>query len=186
MGQDQIYDENAAIDPSLHAMTNLSTPTTIDRIIVRIPEEFVEISNKILIYFAQTLEIPKASEELKDGPTAEMIFTMKELEILEPIDERNPESTIPSIINDICINANPQTTEIEYIIDLRRVRPDCLTFYLAKMIKDNYYWFHNPQTDRDRSLCKLIEEFRHESQGKDVGRKKSNAKKLRSGRTIGI
>ena len=37
-----------------------------------------------------------------------------------------------------------------------------------------------------RSLRKLIEDFRHESQGKDIDGKKSSAKKLRSGRTIGM
>ncbi len=76
--------------------------------------------------------------------------------------------------------------EIEYIIDLRRIRPSRLTFYLAKTTKGNYYWFHTPQADRDRSLRKLIEDFRHESQGKDIDGKKSSAKKLRSGRTIGM
>jgi hypothetical protein len=68
MGQCQTYDEYAAIDPSLHAMANLSTPTTIDRTVVRVPEEFVEISSKILVYFAQILEIPRVSEELGNGP----------------------------------------------------------------------------------------------------------------------
>ena len=56
----------------------------------------------------------------------------------------------------------------------------------AKANDGKYYWFHTPQADRDRSLRKLIEDFRHESQGKDIDGKKSSAKKLRSGRTIGM
>jgi hypothetical protein len=111
------------------------------------------------------------------------LFTAEELEALEPIDERNLKPAIPSTINSICVNTNPQAREIEYIVDHRRIRPGRLTFYLAKTTKGNYYWFHTPHADRDRSLRQLIEEFRQE---KDIDGKRNSARKLRSGKTIGM
>lgn len=68
-----------------------------------------------------------------------MTFMAEELEVLEPIVEEEFESAISSINKDICINANLQSMEIEYIIDLRHIRPSHLTFYLAKTIKGNCY-----------------------------------------------
>ena len=170
--QSPINVEPFPIDPSLYTTTNPSASTTFGRIIVMVLEEFAEASSKILIYFAKILDIPEISKDVDEESTEGMIFTTEELEALEPIDERSFEPAIPSIINDICVNANPQAIEIEYIIDLRRIRLDRLTFYLAKTIKGNYYWFHTSHADRDRSLRKLIEDFRHESQEKNIDRKR--------------
>lgn len=174
------------LDPSLHMMTGPPAPTTSSRTTVTVPEHLAKASSRILIYLAQTLEIPGSAKDWNEEPVEETAFTAEELEALEPVTEDDFESSAPSTINGICVNANPQAAEIEYIIDLRRIRPSRLTFYLAKTIKGNYYWFHSPQADRDRSLRKLIGEFRHESQGKTINTKTSDVRKLRSGRTIGM
>src|SRR5436190_4817834 len=88
IGQCQTYDKYP-IDPSLHAMTGPPAQSTPGQAVVTVPEEFAEISSKILIYFAKILEIPETSEET--------VFTAEELETLEPIAEE-VELSIPSII----------------------------------------------------------------------------------------
>ena len=91
--QPQIDSEVFPIDPSLATMMDPSVPTALGQTVVTIPEQLAEASRKVLIYFAQILEIPEVSEET--------IFIVEELETLEPIDEEIYQSIISSIINDV-------------------------------------------------------------------------------------
>jgi hypothetical protein len=175
--QCQTYDEYASIDPSLRTMANPSTQTP-TRTVVTVPEEFAEASSKILIYFAQTLEIPETSEET--------VFTAEELEILEPIAEEDHEPVIPNVINGVCVSRNPKSAEIKDVIDLRRIGPGRQVFYLAKTIEEDYYWFHIPRAERDKRLRQLIRDYRHESYTEVDERKARGARKLRSGKTVRI
>lgn len=165
--------EPLPIDPSLYTTTGPSAPTTLDRTVVTVPEEFAEISSKILIYFAKILEIPETSEET--------VFTAEELEILEPIAEE-VELSVPSIIGGVCVNKEPQPMEIKEIIDIRRIGPRRQTFYLAITTEGDYYWFHIPRAERDKQLRQLIKDYRHESYAEVEERKARGAKKLRSGK----
>ena len=156
---------------------------TLGQSIVMVPEEFAETSSKILVYLAQVLDIPEASEDMDGESTEEVMFTAEELEALEPIAEE-VESSIPSVINGIRVNRNPRSAEIQDIIDLRRIGSSRRTFYLAKKIDGTYYWFHSPRTDRDPQLRRLAGDYRCKSQV-EAGRKKTRGvKKLRSGRKI--
>ena len=79
-----------------------------------------------------------------------------ELEALEPIDEEDLELPAPSIIDGIRVNMNPRSKEIKQVIDLKRDGPNRQTFYLAKAIDGNYYWFHSSYTNRNCRLRRLI------------------------------
>ena len=143
IGQCQTYDEYIPIDSSLATMTDPPAPTALDQAVVMVLEQLAEASRKILIYFAQTLEIPEIPKE--------MIFTAKELETLESIIEEI-ESFVSDLINDVYINKDPQSTEIKDVIDLRRISPSRQIFYLAKTIEGDYYWFHIPRAEDDKQL----------------------------------
>ena len=130
IGQCQTYDEYIPIDPSLATMTVPLAPTALGQAVITVPEQLAEASRKALIYFAQTLEVPKVSEG--------MIFTMEELEALEPIVEE-VESFVPNLINGVCVNKDPQSTEIKNVIDLCRIGPSRQVFYLARTNEGNYY-----------------------------------------------
>jgi hypothetical protein len=67
-----------------------------------------------------------------DGESIEEMA--EKLETLEPIVEENVESPTPSMIDGICINTDPRSTEMKDVIDLRRVGSYRRTFYLAKSI----------------------------------------------------
>lgn len=114
-------------------------PSGLGQIFIAVPEQLAEASRKVLIYFAQTLDIPEISEDLENELVEETTFTVEELEPLEPIDEGNFELIIPSTIDGIRVNINARSTEIEDIIDLKRIGPNRHIFYLARMIKGIYY-----------------------------------------------
>jgi hypothetical protein len=172
IGQRQIYDEYSAIDPSLHVTTDPSAPMSV-RSVVTVPEEFAEISSRILVYFARTLEVPDTSEET--------VLITEGLETLEPIVEE-VEPIVPSILGDVCVNTAPQPMEIEEIIDLRHIDPDRQVFYLARTTEGEYYWFHIPHTEHDHHLHQLIGDYRHKSHMGIAGRKKRDERRLRSER----
>ena len=108
------------------------------RIIITVPEEFAEISSKILIYFTQILNIPKIIDNLENGSIEGMIFTTEELENLESI-IKEVESLTSSIIINILININPKSEEIKEIIDFQYINHHHRIFYLARMIDGIYY-----------------------------------------------
>jgi hypothetical protein len=182
--QPQVSVEPIPIDPSLRTVTNTLAPTTSGQSIVTVPEHLAEASSKILIYLAQILEVPDDPADLDDGPTEETTFTAEELEALEPIDEDEFEPAIPDVINGVYVNKDPQPTEIEEVIDLRRIGPSRQIFYLARSIDGNYYWFHVPRAERDHKLRQLIGDYRHKSRAEADGRKGRGGKKLRNGKTV--
>ena len=129
-----------SINPPFYTTADSSAPMTLDAIVM-VPEQFVEASSKILIYLAQVLEVPDKSNS-SANPTIEMAFTVEELEALEPITEGNLGTITPSIIDGVCVNLNPQFTDIEDVIDHRRIGLHCQTFYLTKSHNGSYYWFY--------------------------------------------
>jgi hypothetical protein len=160
--------EAIPIDPALQQSADPPT-------FVTVPGQYAEASSKLLVYLARVLDIPEMSDQLEDH---EMTFTAEELEVLEPIDEG------PGKIGGTRVNRNPQSKEIKEILDHRRVGPDRQTYYLAKTVDDNYYWFWSNGIDRDRQLRKAIGDYHHKSRV-EYGRKRTgDAKKLRSGRKI--
>lgn len=177
MEQGQIYDGYIPIDPALHTITDSTAPSAPGQAFVTVPEQFAEVSRQILIYFAQTLEIPRASDE-----TA---FTTEELAILEPIVEE-AEPPVPNILGGVCVNMTPKSTDIKEITDLRRISPSRQTFYLAKTHDDSYYWFHVPYADRDHHLRKLIGDYRRKSRADVMGRRTRKRRKVRCGENVGI
>ena len=70
------------------------------------------------------------------------------------------------------------------MIDLRRIGPSRQTFYLARTIDGDYYWFHIPRAERDRHFQQLIGDYRHKSETDD--RRVRDVKKLRNGKTVGV
>jgi hypothetical protein len=174
--------DSFSIDPTLCVRTDPPAPRTLDQAVVTVPQHLAEASRNILIYLTQILEIPEASNDLDEGPVGETTFTAEELESLEPIDEEEFEPPIPSVIDGVCVNLNPQPDEIMDIIDLRRVGSDRQTYYLAKSIDGKYYWFHAPYAARGRHLRKLISDYRLKYHTETDSRKACDVKKLRSGR----
>ena|SRR5271170_529824 len=84
----------------------------------------------------------------------------------------------------IPVNTNPNSQEIKEIVDLRRIGPYRRTFYLAKSIDGNYYWFHAPRAERDHQLRELIRDHRHQSHANDDHKGTSSVKTLRSRKII--
>ena len=167
---DNMYFEYPPIDPSLYTI-DPSVPATLGQSIVTVPEEFAEASSKLLIYLIQILEIPEIIEDVDERVTEKMTFTAEELEVLNPIIEEDSESSIPTEIDGVRVNAKPKSREIKEIIDLRRIGFDRQTFYLARTVRGIYYWFHSPYTGRDDRLRKLIGDHRRKSGRKLSARK---------------
>ena len=134
-------------------MTDPSASMIFGQTIITIPEQLAEANRKVLIYFAQILEIPEISEET--------IFTAEELETLESIAEEI-ESFVPNIIDEVYVNMESQSMEIKEIIDIR--------------LDERYYWFHVPYADRDHQLRKFIGDYHHKSRAGIVNRKASERK----------
>jgi hypothetical protein len=135
----QIDIEYFPINFSLYIITNPSTSKTFNKIIVIILEEIVKISSKILIYLTKILQIPKIIKDMNEEIIKKMIFTIKELEILESITKKNFKSTISTKIDDIHINTNPKTKKITEIINLRYINPHHQIFYFIKINDEKYY-----------------------------------------------
>ena len=155
-------------------MTN-SPASVFVRIIVIVSEEFAEINSKILIYFAQTLEILKISEEI--------IFIAGELEALESIVEE-VKSLISNMIGRVCVDKESKLIEIKEVVDNRYFGPSRQTFYLVKTIEGDYYWFHVPRTERDWKLQQLIGDYRHKSHVEVGNRGMDGVRKLCSGKIV--
>src|SRR5947207_1217751 len=102
------------------------------------------------------------------------------------IDTEVSESLDSNVIDGVCVNKYPQSTEIKDVIDLRRIGPNRQTFYLAKDANGKYYWFHPPRTGRDLRLGKLIRDYRSRSRREIPGGTTHGITKLRSGRRIRI
>jgi hypothetical protein len=113
------------------------------------------------------------------------VFPEQSAVLIEPL---SIEPVVPNIVDGICVNTNPQITEIADIIDFKRIRPSRKSFYLAKIINGNYYWFHPRRVDRDPRLSKLIGNYRRRSQMgmKIICRKVCGIRKLRNERRIRI
>jgi hypothetical protein len=174
---------DTSIDPSLNTTMNVSAPAIPNQSTATALEDLVTINNQILICITQLLETSRRPA-VPNESAAEPMFTAEELEALEPIPEDEPEPARPSIINGLCVNANPQAAEIECIIDSKRIRPGRQTFFLAKTTRSSYYWFHSPHIDRDHPFRELIAEFRRKFCDKDSQRKTGSVRELRSGRMI--
>jgi hypothetical protein len=159
----QADDESLPIDPSLYMATDHTAPTTSRQTIVMVPEHLAGISSKILVYLAQVLEVPETDEDMDEGSIGRMMFTAEELEDLKSITEEDFEPSIPNNIDGVHVNRNPETTEIEDMIDIRRVRLDCKTFYLTRSIDGIYYWFHPSLAGHDQPLHRLIRDYRRKS-----------------------
>jgi len=182
--QPQINNESIPIDPSLYTMTNFSTTVAPGQSVITVPEHLAEASSRLLIHLLQIVEIPETVGDL-DGGTAEgTILTTEELEALEPVNEQEFEPVAPSAIGGIPVNTNPNSQEIKEIVDLRRIGPYRRTFYLAKSIDGNYYWFHAPRAERDHQLRELIRDHRHQSHANDDHKGTSSVKTLRSRKII--
>jgi hypothetical protein len=95
----------------------------------------------------------------------------------EPIVEEDPKPNLPSIINGICVNTRPRSKEIKEVIDFRRIRPHRQTFYLAKTVDGDYYWFHTPYAARGRRLRKLIGDYRRKLRTEARGGKRRTSKR---------
>jgi hypothetical protein len=186
------------IDPSLATMVNPPAVTDPDQAVVMVPKEIVDASREILIYLTRIIEIPDSNEgsdddsddysdnNLDEDPDEGMTFTTEELEALEPIDEENPESSAPSIIDGVCVDRSPLSTEIQKVLDFRRVGPRRRSFYLAKTIDGLYYWFRSIRTDRDRRVRELVRDYRRKSRMESIDERTHDVKKLRNGKTIEI
>lgn len=138
--ESQIDDESILIDPSLHVMTELPAPTTFGRIIITIPKQLTEISSKFLIYLTQIIDIPEVPKDSDEGSIGEVTSdTSEEMEDLESIVEGSPKPPIPSMIDDVSVNKDPRSMQIEDILDLRRIGSSRKTFYLVRMVDGIYY-----------------------------------------------
>jgi hypothetical protein len=173
------------IDPSLKTTMNASAPAIPIQNTTTILEDLVESNKQILLCLTQLLETSRRPTA-PDRPATEPMFTDEELKMFAPIPEEESESAIPSIINGLCVNANPRATEIECIIDSKRIPPDHQTFFLAKTTRNTYYWFHSPYADRDHSFHELIGEFRRNARDRAAQRRTGSVKELRSGRMVGM
>jgi len=120
-------------------MMEFPAPTTTERTVVTIPEEFAETSSKILVYLTKVLDIPEIADEMGEESTGEMTFTAEELEALESITEEDSEPPIPNDIDGVRVNTNPRSKEIKEIIDLRHIGSHRRIFYLARTIDGVYY-----------------------------------------------
>jgi hypothetical protein len=174
-------DFNAPIDPALHSSSEFPTSGLA---FVTVPEQSAETSSRILVHFVQILEAAETAEGQNEGIPSEPTFTAEELEALEPIVEEDPKPNLPSIINGICVNIHPRSKEIKEVIDFRRIRPHHQTFYLAKTVNGDYYWFHTPYAACGRCLQKLIGDYRRKLRKEAKGRKTSDIqKRLRKGKS---
>ena len=135
----QINGESIPIDLFLYTMMEFPAPTTTERTVVTIPEEFAETSSKILVYLTKVLDIPEIADEMGEESTGEMTFTAEELEALESITEEDSEPPIPNDIDGVRVNTNPRSKEIKEIIDLRHIGSHRRIFYLARTIDGVYY-----------------------------------------------
>jgi hypothetical protein len=151
---------------------------------VAVPEHLAEVSSKILICLAQLLNAPASAKESDKDSVGEVTFTAEELEVLEPIEEENFNSPVPSVIDGIEVDTSPRTKEIKNIIDTKRVGPHRQTFYLANSIRGNYYWLCSPRAGRDLQLRRLIADYRHRARAEITDRK--TIRKLRKRRTIRV
>ena len=98
------------------------------------------MSSKLLIYLIQVIDIPEITKNLDEELTGEITFDMsEEMKNLELIVKESLESFIPSIINGVSVNENPESMEIEDILDSRRIGSSRKIFYLAKMVDGFYY-----------------------------------------------
>jgi hypothetical protein len=180
----RVHVEATQIDPSLTTM--MDPARTSGQTVITVPENLAEISSKVLIYLAQTVDIPETPKDVDQGPISERTFnTAEEMEILEPIAEGSPEPPIPNMIDGVCVNENPMPADIKDIIDVRRIGSSRKNFYLAKSVDGVYYWFPSRRTYRDRRLHKSIRAYRRKSRA-EAARKKKRVQKLRSGKTIRI
>jgi hypothetical protein len=109
-----------------------------------------------------------------------MTFTTNQLEALKPI-VKDAKPLVPNLIDGVCVNLNPQSEEIQNIIDLRRIGPSRRTYCLAKSIDGKYYWFHAPYADRDRQLSR---DYHHKFHMEGDSGKAPGVKKLRNGKTV--
>jgi len=174
------------IDPSLYTETGPSAPTTLGRTFVMVPEEFAEVSSKILIYFAKVLDILETPKDMDNGLTKGMVFTTDELETLELIAKEDFELLTPRVIHGICVNQNPQSAKIKDVIDLHHIGPNRQSFYLARTIEGDYYWFHIPHAEHDHQLRQLIGDYHHMSDMEADSKKACSVKRLRNGKTVRI
>ena len=185
--QPQIYVESIPIDPSLRTMAEPPAPMTSGRTIVTVPEQFAEVSSKLLIYLAQIVDVPEISKDVDESSIGQVTFnTTEEMEALEPIVEEPPGSLTPNTIDGIYVNKNPMPVEIKDILDLRRVGYGRKTFYLVRTVGGIYYWFPSRRSYRDPQLHKSIRKYRRKSQTEAARKKARGAKKLRNGRMIRI
>lgn len=173
------------IDPSLTTTMNGSAPAIPIQGTTTILEDLVESNKQILLCLTQLLETSRRPIA-PDRSVTEPMFTAEKLEMLASIPEEELEPAIPSIINGLCVNANPRAAEIEYIIDSKRIRPGRQTFFLAKTTRNSYYWFHSPHADRDHSFRELIGEFRRNARDRADQRRTGSVRELRSGRMVGM
>ena len=159
------------IDPSLTTATDTS--------IVMVPRHLAQASSRILVYLAQ-VGFPEVSQDSDEESAEEIIPTTEEWETTELVEEEQPEPSIPNVIDGIFVNKDPRPMDIKEIIDLRRIGPDRLSYYLAKTVDGIYYWFHSPYVYRGRRLRKLISDYRNkETSGRNV-------RELRSGKKFSI
>jgi len=152
------------LDPTL-TMSNIPTTNAAGSTgptVGTAPSHLVEAGRQILMSLLQVLDAPDETF------TSEQPAVEPETEDLESLSEETHDPLLPRTINDIRVTSNPRSSQIEHIIDCRRMGSKRQVYYLAKTVHGNYYWFCCPRTDRDLKLNKVIGDYQYRKKAKKV------------------